>query len=116
MNININNTFYRERVYMSIVKQRQARGANSNRTPATQAEQRWSVRSHLAIISLIAVLCMTCLAFSASASNTIWSNSVVPATAAFADSTPTELGVKFRSDVNGSITGIRFYKGSTNNG
>jgi hypothetical protein len=24
---------------------------------------------------------------------------------------PVELGVKFQSDVNGSITGIRFYKG-----
>jgi hypothetical protein len=27
-----------------------------------------------------------------------------------------ELGVKFQSDVNGSITGIRFYKASTNSG
>src|SRR5213078_770360 len=26
------------------------------------------------------------------------------------------LGVKFRSDVNGSVTGIRFYKGAGNNG
>ena len=29
---------------------------------------------------------------------------------------PVELGVKFRTDVAGSITGIRFYKGSGNNG
>src|SRR6185295_14071637 len=29
----------------------------------------------------------------------------------FANAAPVELGVKFRSDVNGSITGIRFYKG-----
>jgi hypothetical protein len=53
---------------------------------------------------------------SAYASNTIWSNSAVPATASVSDSSALELGVKFRSDVSGSITGIRFYKGSTNTG
>ena len=29
---------------------------------------------------------------------------------------PATLGVKFRSDVSGSVTGIRFYKGAGNNG
>ena len=29
---------------------------------------------------------------------------------------PVTLGVKFRSDVSGSVTGIRFYKGAGNNG
>ena len=29
---------------------------------------------------------------------------------------PVELGLKFRSDVAGTITGIRFYKASTNTG
>lgn len=33
-----------------------------------------------------------------------------------ADSTPTEVGLKFRSDVAGTVTKIRFYKGSTDNG
>ena len=32
-------------------------------------------------------------------------------TQSFSNARPVELGVKFRSDVNGSITGIRFYKG-----
>src|SRR5207248_2555269 len=32
------------------------------------------------------------------------------------DGSSTELGVKFRSDLAGTITGIRFYKGSTNTG
>jgi hypothetical protein len=32
------------------------------------------------------------------------------------DTNPVELGVKFRSDVNGYVTGIRFYKGSSNTG
>ena len=47
---------------------------------------------------------------------TIWPTSAVPVRAdAGADST-VELGVKFRSDVNGSITGIRFYKAGANTG
>jgi hypothetical protein len=32
------------------------------------------------------------------------------------DPNPVELGVKFRADVSGSITGLRFYKGSSNTG
>ena len=46
----------------------------------------------------------------------IWSNSIVPAVTADSDSGAVELGVKFRSDIAGYITGIRFYKGSTNTG
>jgi len=56
------------------------------------------------------------LPLTAYASNTIWSNSAVPTTASVSDSSALELGVKFRSDVNGYITGLRFYKGSTNTG
>jgi hypothetical protein len=33
-----------------------------------------------------------------------------------ADSSSVELGVRFKSDVNGSITGLRFYKGPSNAG
>ncbi|WP_375437790.1 DUF4082 domain-containing protein, partial [uncultured Hymenobacter sp.] len=56
------------------------------------------------------------VASSSSATNSIWSNATVPATAAFNDPSSTELGVKFRSSVAGQITGIRFYKGATNTG
>lgn len=79
----------------------------------TGKNTRWN---RVAIAMLIAVMSMARLAVSAPTSYTIWSSSAVPATASFGDSTPNELGVKFRSDVNGSITGIRFYKGSTNTG
>ncbi len=41
----------------------------------------------------------------------IWPNAVSPSIPFWADS-PVELGVKFRSDMAGAITGIRFYKGS----
>jgi methionine-rich copper-binding protein CopC len=46
----------------------------------------------------------------------IWASSTVPGTAAAADNSAVELGVKFRSNTDGYITGIRFYKGSGNTG
>jgi hypothetical protein len=39
-----------------------------------------------------------------------------PSEADSGDTLPVELGVKFKADVNGSVTGIRFYKASTNAG
>src|SRR5204863_476282 len=46
----------------------------------------------------------------------IWNSSAVPGNTLVSDFTPVTLGVKFRSDGSGSITGIRFYKGAGNNG
>jgi hypothetical protein len=45
---------------------------------------------------------------------TIWPSTAVPAL--YESSPPMELGLKFRSDVNGWITGIRFYKNAQNTG
>ncbi|WP_051324296.1 DUF4082 domain-containing protein [Candidatus Solirubrobacter pratensis] len=39
-----------------------------------------------------------------------------PTTVDSGDSTPVELGVKFRSDFDGTVTGIRFYKAAGNTG
>jgi hypothetical protein len=47
---------------------------------------------------------------------TIWASTATPTTAASSDTSAVELGVKFKSDVNGKITGIRFYKGTGNTG
>ncbi len=46
----------------------------------------------------------------------LWSSTAKPVNASDPDTNQVELGVKFRSDVAGSITGIRFYKGSGNTG
>ena len=46
----------------------------------------------------------------------LWNNTVVPGTQSAADPNPIEVGVRFTSDVPGYISGIRFYKGSTNTG
>ncbi|MBE2225429.1 MAG: DUF4082 domain-containing protein, partial [Anaerolineae bacterium] len=48
--------------------------------------------------------------------SSIWDGSVTPARASENDPNPVELGVKFQSDIDGYITGIRFYKGGSNTG
>ncbi len=49
-------------------------------------------------------------------SSTIWPDTTTPAVISDNDPSAVELGVKFRSDVNGYITGLRFYKGPQNTG
>ncbi len=46
----------------------------------------------------------------------LWSNTTVPTITAVADPNPIEVGVRFRSDVAGNITALKFYKGATNTG
>lgn len=50
------------------------------------------------------------------ANETIWPNVTTPQDLVIPDSGPVEVGVKFSSNKNGVIRGIRFYKGSTANG
>jgi sulfur relay (sulfurtransferase) complex TusBCD TusD component (DsrE family) len=47
---------------------------------------------------------------------TIWPTTAVPGMVDVGPDSALELGVKFRSDVAGSITGIRFYKATANTG
>ncbi|MGZ8765194.1 MAG: N,N-dimethylformamidase beta subunit family domain-containing protein, partial [Acidimicrobiia bacterium] len=46
----------------------------------------------------------------------IFTAATVPPTPSVGEALPVELGVKFRSDVAGQVTGIRFYKGAGNTG
>jgi hypothetical protein len=47
-------------------------------------------------------------------SGSIWDDATVPLVASWHDPTPVAIGLRFRSDVDGFITGIRFYKGAGN--
>jgi hypothetical protein len=49
-------------------------------------------------------------------SSSIWPNTISPVTADGNDSNAIEVGVKFTSDSNGYITGLRFYKSAKNTG
>ena len=46
----------------------------------------------------------------------IWTDDTIPPQTAVGENLAVELGVKFRSDLDGNITGIRFYKGIGNDG
>jgi hypothetical protein len=46
----------------------------------------------------------------------IWPATATPGTLADSDTAAVEIGVKFRSDVAGQVTGVRFYKGPGNTG
>jgi len=48
--------------------------------------------------------------------STVWAAGAVPAVPSANDHSPVELGVKFRADVPGYVTGVRFYKGPANTG
>jgi hypothetical protein len=47
---------------------------------------------------------------------TLFPSSLTPASPNDQDASSTEIGMKFKADVSGSVTGIRFYKGSQNTG
>ena len=47
---------------------------------------------------------------------TVWTDATVPSIPSVVDPSPVTLGVKFQTTVDGLISGIRFYKGSTNTG
>jgi hypothetical protein len=47
---------------------------------------------------------------------TIWPSTTIPPVADAGSDSPVELGVSFKSDTNGYISGIRFYKSSANTG
>jgi hypothetical protein len=55
-------------------------------------------------------------AATAPAAVTIWNASATPDAFATNDGSSVELGLKFRSDVAGTVTGVRFYKGTTTTG
>jgi len=61
-------------------------------------------------------LSITVVAASGGCPCTIWPSTVVPSVVDVGADTAVELGVSFKSDVSGYITGIRFYKSSANTG
>ena len=67
-------------------------------------------------LALAGVVTVLACAASADASNTIWPSTAVPTVADVGVDSPVELGVSFKADVNGYITGIRFYKSAANTG
>jgi hypothetical protein len=70
---------------------------------------------HGAAALLGLVVALACCGYAA-AQQTIWPSTTVPAAIDNGASGPLELGVSFKSDVSGTISGIRFYKSAANTG
>jgi hypothetical protein len=70
---------------------------------------------HVGAVLLGLAIVLACSA-SAKAQQTIWPSTIVPATVDSGSSGSVELGVLFKADTNGTITGIRFYKSAANTG
>jgi hypothetical protein len=75
----------------------------------------------LLVIAMLAVVlgplpALTPTAAAATCPCSIWSGSVTPGTLTDPDTDPVEVGVKFRADSDGSVTGLRFYKSTANSG
>src|SRR5713226_5513688 len=66
-------------------------------------------------LALIAGLATTGVSAAGTTGVSLW-DSTVPLGGADADNSAVELGVRFRSDSGGFITGLRFYKYATNTG
>ncbi len=47
---------------------------------------------------------------------TVWTKATVPAAPDLGNDSPVELGLRFRADVSGVVTGVRFYKSAANTG
>jgi len=67
---------------------------------------------HIFAFLLVFLACVS----NASAQKTIWPSTATPSDLDVGGNATLELGVSFKSDVNGYITGIRFYKGVNNTG
>src|SRR5258706_12712785 len=70
----------------------------------------------LIVALLIAAAAIVSTAPMHAAPSQIWPNTAVPAVIDVGPDVPVELGVTFRSNTNGNITGVRFYKGPNNTG
>jgi len=81
---------------------------------------KWSRRALLPFmmcLALVAVLLSPAQpASAATCPCSIWPATAVPGTPADSDTAAVEVGVKFRADAAGQVTGVRFYKGSGNSG
>ena len=52
----------------------------------------------------------------AAAGSSLWDDTVVPAVPSSSDTRQLEVGLRFRSDLDGYITAIRYYRGAENTG
>ncbi|TKA12746.1 DUF4082 domain-containing protein [Actinacidiphila oryziradicis] len=87
-----------------------------NWTPATPGPASVKVRAVDDSINIGAVTTVPMAVGPQACPCTVWPASAVPGTVNSGDGSAVELGVKIRTSVTGSITGVRFYKSPNNTG
>ena len=87
----------------------QARG----NAAATKFKSKFFRNSRAGLLGLAAIL--ACSA-NAAGQQTIWPSTRIPATVDNGPDSPLELGVSFKADTSGTITGVRFYKSAASTG
>ncbi|MGV9627049.1 DUF4082 domain-containing protein [Streptomyces sp. NPDC003487] len=85
-------------------------------TPTTPGAASIKVRAVDDSVNIGAVTTLAVTVGPQSCPCTVWPASAVPGTVNAGDGSSVELGVKFRTTVAGSITGVRFYKSPANTG
>ncbi len=70
----------------------------------------------LLTLSLVAVLGLRREPFAQNCPCSFWTATATPGAADSGDASSGEFGVRFRADVDGTVTGIRFYKSAANTG
>lgn len=88
-----------------------ALGFNESRACQLKNSALAQLRSILASLLLVYII-----AIPLAAQSTIWPTIVAPSIVDAGAGAAVELGLKFRSDIGGTITGIRFYKSAANTG
>jgi hypothetical protein len=76
---------------------------------------KWPIAA-LSLIAACGVLLLTGALHASAATNNIFAATTTPAVANGDDGNAVEVGMKFTSDVSGTVTGVRFYKGTSNTG
>ncbi|WP_460779062.1 DUF4082 domain-containing protein, partial [Microlunatus antarcticus] len=86
------------------------------RTPVSEvAARRTTIVLALALLLGLVAALSPWSSTSAEARSTVLGN-ITPATASFSDGDSVTVGMKFRATATGSVTGVKFYKGSQNTG
>jgi hypothetical protein len=84
-------------------------------TPTTVGTYDFTVRVSDSSVPLQAVTSSARIII-ATAVNSVWSETAVPALADAGPDNSVELGIQFRADVDGYVAGVRFYKSTSNTG
>lgn len=97
------------------IERQPAERNSAPRPPRPRRRNLWVAAALAIAVTTSAFVALTQTATAAPAGYSIWPDTAKPAQAAAKETRSVELGVRFRSNVDGSITGLRYYRmaGST---